>query len=100
MRKEKIMLDTKEYDRMDDEEPSLYHLLKTPRRRDTRAIQQVQDSFGNIATLPKDVSSIFLNYLHQNFGPIDTDIDSFTGCRPTYSHWIPHLLSVWKNLSS
>jgi exonuclease III len=35
MRREKIMLDTSDYDKMDDEEPSLYHLLKTLRRRDT-----------------------------------------------------------------
>ena len=42
-RREKIMLDTSEYGRMYGEEPSLYHLLKTHRRRDTQAILQVQD---------------------------------------------------------
>jgi hypothetical protein len=52
MRREKIMLDTSDYDKMDDEEPSLYHLLKTLRRRDTTAILQVQDSLGNIITRP------------------------------------------------
>jgi len=50
------MLDTSEYDRMDGEEPFLYYLLKTLRRRDTRAIRQVRDSLGNIAIRPQDVS--------------------------------------------
>jgi hypothetical protein len=48
MRWEKILLDTSDYGKMDDDEPSLYNLLKTLRRRDTRAILQVQDSLGNI----------------------------------------------------
>jgi hypothetical protein len=38
MRREKILLDTSVYDRMDDEAPFIYHLLKTFRRRDIRAI--------------------------------------------------------------
>jgi hypothetical protein len=62
LRREKILLDTSEYDRMDDEEPPLYH-LKTLRRRDTRAIPQVQDSLGNITTRPQDISNFFLKYL-------------------------------------
>ena len=42
-RREKLMLDTSVQDRMEGEETSLFHLLKTLRRRNTRAIQQVQD---------------------------------------------------------
>jgi hypothetical protein len=77
MRRENIMLDTSDYDKMDDEEPSLYHLLKTLRRRDTRAILQFQDSLGNIITCPQDISNIFLQHLRQKFRPIDINGTSF-----------------------
>jgi len=62
-RREKTMMDTSEHDRLDEEEPSLFHLLKTLRRRKTRAIQQIQDSHGCIATLPHKVTNIFLEHL-------------------------------------
>jgi hypothetical protein len=70
------VLDTREYDTMDIEEQSLYHLLKTHRRYDTRAILQVQDSLGNIVTCSQDLSNIFLKHLRHKFGPIDIDGDS------------------------
>jgi hypothetical protein len=49
-RREKTILDTSEHDRMDEEEPPLFHLLKTQRRRNMRAIQRIQNSKGNIVT--------------------------------------------------
>jgi hypothetical protein len=77
MRRENILLDTSDYDRMDDEEPSLYHLLETLRRRDTRAILQVQDSLENIITRPHDISSIFLQHLRKKLGHNYIDGNSF-----------------------
>jgi hypothetical protein len=68
MRREKILLYTSDYDMMDDEEPSLYHLLKTLRRRDAREIMQVQDSLGNIITRLKDISNIFLQHIVKHSG--------------------------------
>jgi hypothetical protein len=41
-RRQKTMLDTSDHDRMDEGEPSLFHLLKTSRRRNMRRIQRVQ----------------------------------------------------------
>jgi len=76
-RRKKTMLDTSAHDRMDEEEPSLFRLLKTLRRRKTRAMQQIQDSHGNIATRLQEVGNIFLNHLRQKFGPINIDRDSF-----------------------
>jgi len=75
-RREKTMLDTSEHHRMDEEESSLFHLLKTLRRRNTRAIQQIQGSHGRIATRPHEVTNVFLNHLRQKFRPIDIDRDS------------------------
>ena len=64
-RREQHMLDTNTQDKMEDEEPSLFHLLKTLRRRNTRAIHQVQDSDGNLATRPHAVADVFRNYLSE-----------------------------------
>jgi hypothetical protein len=69
-RREKTMLDTSEHSRM-DEEPSLFHLIKTLRRRNTRAIQHIQDSHRRIETRPQEVTNIFLNHLRKKFRPID-----------------------------
>jgi hypothetical protein len=74
-RTENLMLDTSVHDRMEGEEPSLFHLLETFRRRNTRAIQLVQEQHGIMATLPQDVAIVFLNYLRQKFEPIDIDRD-------------------------
>ena len=38
-RNARILLDATAHDRMEDEEPSLYHVLKMLRRRETRTIQ-------------------------------------------------------------
>jgi hypothetical protein len=76
MRREKILLDTSESDRVEDEEPSLYDLKKL-RRHGTLAILRVQDSLGNIVTRLQDISKIFLKYLLKKFGPIDIDGDCF-----------------------
>jgi len=61
---------------MDEEEPFFFHLLKTLRRRNTRAIQQIQDSHERITTRPQEVTNIFLNHLCQKFRPIGIDRDS------------------------
>ena len=62
-RRGKNLLDTSEHDRMDDEEPSLFHLLKTLRRRNTRTILKIQDPQGRVLTRQSEITNIFLNHL-------------------------------------
>jgi len=47
---EKIILDNNAQDKMEDEEPSLFHILKMVKRRETRVIRQVLDMQGNDVT--------------------------------------------------
>ena len=61
---------------MEDEEPSFYHFLKMLRRRETRTIQQVQDSQGNNITKPKEVRNAFVTHLRQKYNPLHLDNDS------------------------
>ena len=71
---EKIMTD--EWIWQDRWRNNLLPPSKTLRRRDTRAIRQVQGSLSNTATRPHDVSNTFLNYLRQKLWPIDIDSES------------------------
>jgi hypothetical protein len=77
MRREKIILDMSDKDMMEDEEPTLYHLIKTKRLRDTRAILRVQDSIRNIIKSPQDIPNVFLQHLLQKFRTVDIDTNSF-----------------------
>jgi hypothetical protein len=47
---EKIMLDNTAHDKMDEEETTIFHILRIVRRRESRAIRHVQDQQGNIVT--------------------------------------------------
>jgi len=40
-RMEKVMLDNNAQDKMEDEEPSLFHIFKMVKRRETRIIRQI-----------------------------------------------------------
>ena len=42
-RKEKVMLDNDAQDKMEDEEPSLFHILKMAKQHETRFILQILD---------------------------------------------------------
>ena len=42
----KILLDTYAQDKMEAEEPSLFHVLKLRRRREDREIRQIQETSG------------------------------------------------------
>ena len=68
-RNARILLDTTAHDSMEDEEPYLYHVLRMLRRRETRTIQQVQDSQGHNITKPKEVRNAIVTHLR-------VDIDS------------------------
>ena len=75
-RNARILLDATVHDRMEDEEPSLYNALKMLRRRETRTIQQVQDSQGHNITKTKEVRNAFVTHLRQKYNPIHVDSDS------------------------
>ena len=65
-RNARLLLDTTAHDSMEDEEPSLYHVLKILRRRENRTIQQAQDSQAHNITKPKEVRSAIVTHCHCN----------------------------------
>jgi hypothetical protein len=51
---------------MNGEEPSLFHIIKMAKRRETREIRHVHDQDGNIVTRQKDISIAFLRTYARN----------------------------------
>jgi len=62
---------------MEDEEPSLLHLIKTLRRRNTRTILKIQDPQGCVLTRQSEITNIFLNHLRKKYGHMNIDRDQF-----------------------
>jgi hypothetical protein len=68
-----VVLDNKENDRLDGEEPTLFHILKMEKRRTARTTQSVQDAHGNTHESPKSIVQAFANYLRKKYEPIAID---------------------------
>ena len=77
-RRANILLDTHAHDRMETEEPSLFHVLKLRRRRADREIRKIQDSDGTIYTGHQDIARTFVKHLAHKFGPITVDAQHLT----------------------
>jgi hypothetical protein len=72
-RQNKTLLDMKDNDALEGEEPSLFHLLKTLRRRTIRNITQVKDIHNHKYTEPQAITDIFLTHLRKKYAPIQVD---------------------------
>jgi hypothetical protein len=72
-RRDKMLLGIHTKGRMDDEGPSLYHVLKQQKRRDTRAIAQIRDTDDTMHTTFRNIAATFVRHLAQKFGPLEVD---------------------------
>ena len=73
---EKLMLDIDKQDKIEDEEPSLFHILKRRKRCKAREIRKIQDLQGNMYTQPQDIIDTFMTHLTQKYEHIDVDENS------------------------
>jgi hypothetical protein len=69
-RMEKVMLDNNTKDKMEDEEPSIFHILKMVKRRETRVIHQIFDTQGNNVTGHLNILNTFVRHLRRKYQPI------------------------------
>jgi hypothetical protein len=67
-----VMMDNNAQDKMENEEPS-FHILKTVKRRETRAICQILDMQGNNVFGHLNVLNNFLAHLRRKYQPIEID---------------------------
>ena len=68
---EHLKLDTNERDLIDGEEPTLYHLLQTTKRREARMIRQIQDQRGRITDDWSEIPQSFLMHMRNKYGHIE-----------------------------
>jgi hypothetical protein len=93
---------------MEAEEPSLFHVLKTRRRRKNRLIWQIQDSNGTIYTRYQDIARTFVKHLDHKFGPIAVVTQSLTillnhvppACPTTYVEHLEQTITLDEVLSA
>jgi hypothetical protein len=70
---EKVMLDNNAQDKLDGEGPTLFHILKMIKRRETRVIRHVQDQQRKAVTRHQDILNTFVTHLKQKYEPIAID---------------------------
>ena len=61
---------------MEDEEPSLHHLLKRHKRQESRMVNSVYDNDGNIQTTPMNILRTFIMFMRKKYDTIQVDCDS------------------------
>ena len=70
---QRILLDTDEHDRIAEEGPSLYHILKVRKRQEARMIQSIHGSYGNPQTNTADLLRTFTEFLRRKYDYIQVD---------------------------
>jgi hypothetical protein len=56
------LLDTSMNDRMEEQDPSLYHIIRNKQRREQREINKVTDHMGVLHTTPQDITQVFVQH--------------------------------------
>jgi len=69
----KALLDTKEHDLFEGENPSLFHVLRILRRRENRDIRQVTDEHGYTHSTFRDIAAAFVTHLSRKYQPTAVD---------------------------
>ena len=72
-KREQLLLDTHPYDRIDEESPSLFQVLKIRKRQAAREITRITDEEGTVYTAQKDIADIFVRHYERTFRPIAAD---------------------------
>jgi hypothetical protein len=63
MRLQKLLLDNKEDDRIDGEQPTLYNVLQMTRRKEERTIYRLRNAPGELQTPPSGTAQTMTSYL-------------------------------------
>jgi hypothetical protein len=72
----RLFLSNDDRDRLEDEEPSLYHLLKVRKRQEATKIRTLRDGNGVLQTTTANILTTFKDYMLEKLSGIHTDSDS------------------------
>jgi hypothetical protein len=85
----RILLDNHDRDVMEGEDPSIFHIIRMMKRKDTRTITSIQDQNGITHTTPEGIMRTFITYLQDKYTTIQTDGDSFEKLLLSTQHITP-----------
>ena len=74
--RKRLLVDTSDQDRIAGEVPSLYHLIKTRRRQESRLIKEILDDDGILQTTSTSILKAFAVHFRKKFGPIRSNVQS------------------------
>ena len=72
-RLQKILDDNIDADRPDEDQPTIYHILQTKRRRAERTIYSLRDGTGQVHTTPSGIAQTLTNFLRNMYDTIEVN---------------------------
>jgi hypothetical protein len=93
-----ILLDTAEHDALDDEELSLYQMVKIRHRNEERVILKIRDARGVVQDDPTEVCNVFRRYLLEKYAHIPVCVDSLLVLEQIISQPADHPYDAFLNL--
>jgi hypothetical protein len=72
----RAVLDTATNDKIEGEEPSLFHLIRISGRRSMREIRHIRESSGRIVTTQEEIANTLVDYFQRKYQPIAIDVAS------------------------
>jgi flagellar hook-associated protein FlgK len=76
-------------DLLEGETPSLYHIIRTNRRRSTKHIHQVVDESGQMHTTTDGIAQAFLSTFTYKYRQLPSDSDATTNILATVNNIAP-----------
>jgi hypothetical protein len=73
---QRLFLGSEEQEKQNDEQPTLFHLLRQRRRQQSRLISKVQECDGNTYTSSRDIQRAFTEHLKYKFDTICVEMHS------------------------
>jgi hypothetical protein len=89
----RIFIDNHELDVVDGEKPSIFHIIRAMKRKDSRAITSKQDHNGITYTTPEDTMKTITDFIQEKYKTIETDRDSFEHLVTNVQNEIPEYMN-------
>ena len=87
---QRMLLDNDEHDRIAEEGPSLYHILQSRKRQETRMTHSIHDRYGNPQTNYTDIMRTFTEFMRRKYDYIQVDEDYVQRMVNTLTKTLPH----------
>jgi acetoin utilization deacetylase AcuC-like enzyme len=75
MRQKTTLLDMADAEALEEEEMTLYHVIKIHKRKEERYIHHIWDSQGDEYISPQDISRVFIQHFQRKYGAIEVKSD-------------------------